>query len=350
MKLFCALVLYICFVQMCSCQKDESKEDNESFELAATLKAFYHGNRQPETSDVVKIQGYLNGTDAIKDISPQFTENVKIVIDKYQDNILVMTMMKSIMGLLAETLHGKNYTIDVDTVKEMRRSRHLENGDQMDKAYVLKVLLSKQLPPERVNTIINVILMMRRNATDDEIENTLGYLYGTETQPMTINVEPMSPQNCMTESYAGTNAIVLFSNVEHFVDYFKGNQKINPKAIEDIFTIAVKLPCNVFLFRELSWVMSYLLKLDKADISETEFCRMKDHSIRSLIIDEKSLAIHLIADEILLSTQFPDKDLTDFLNLLRFFVTKTTDEENEKAFEYVYGSEQYKSLGVHPKC
>lgn len=77
------------------------------------------------------------------------------------------------MGLLAETLHGKNSTINVDAVKGIRRSRHLENGDQMDQAYVLKVQLSKQLPPERVNAIINVILMVRRNATDDEIENTL---------------------------------------------------------------------------------------------------------------------------------------------------------------------------------
>lgn len=86
------------------------------------------------------------------------------------------------MGLLAETLHGKNSTINVDTVKGITRSRHLENGDQMDQAYVLKALLSKQLPPERVNAIINVILMVRRNATDDEIENTLvGWRYCNHT-------------------------------------------------------------------------------------------------------------------------------------------------------------------------
>lgn len=78
--------------------------------------------------------------------------------------------------------------------------------------------------------------------------------------------------------------------------------------------------------------MSYLFKLDKVDVSETEFCKIKNHSIRSLIIGEKSLAMHLIADETLFSTQFPDEDLTDFLNLVRIFVTKTTDEENEKAF------------------
>lgn len=83
---------------MCSCREDESKEDNEHFGTAAALKAFYHGNSQPETSDVVKIQAYLNGTDAIKDVSPQFIENVKIAIDKYQDNILVMAMLKSVVS------------------------------------------------------------------------------------------------------------------------------------------------------------------------------------------------------------------------------------------------------------
>lgn len=119
------------------------------------------------------------------------------------------------MLFLAEALQGKNSTITVDAVKDFRRHLHFDNGDQIDRAYVLKVQLSKQLPPERVNSIINLILMFRRSATDNEIENALvgwkkwlvfdwihifkwtflifkGYLYGTEAKPMTIeNVEPM---------------------------------------------------------------------------------------------------------------------------------------------------------------
>lgn len=63
---------------MCSCRKDESNKDNE----------------KSETSVPAIFQAYLNETeDAIKNVSPQFVENVKIVIEKYQDNILVMTML-----------------------------------------------------------------------------------------------------------------------------------------------------------------------------------------------------------------------------------------------------------------
>lgn len=71
-----------------------------------------------------------------------------------------------------------------------------------------------------------------------------------------MNNNLTAPQNCMTESYAGTNAIVLFSNVGEFVSYFENNKKINPKVIEDIFTIAKKLPCNIYLFRELNWMVN----------------------------------------------------------------------------------------------
>lgn len=184
---------------MCSGANDESNEE-ENYKLAATLKAFYHRNSEPTTSDILKIQSYLNGSDAIKDISPQFATNVNIILEKYQNDIYVIPMLKSIVSekwkrkhmslsktfrlmiskylyfqtrLLAESLHGKNSKINVDAVKEIRRRQHLENGDQMDQAYLLKVMLSKQLPPERVNGIINLILMVRRNATDDEIENAL---------------------------------------------------------------------------------------------------------------------------------------------------------------------------------
>lgn len=77
------------------------------------------------------------------------------------------------MEILSEALHGKNSTINVDAVKEFRRNQRLENGKQIDKAYVLKLLLSDQLPPKHVNGIINLELMIRRNATDDEIGNAL---------------------------------------------------------------------------------------------------------------------------------------------------------------------------------
>lgn len=77
--------------------------------------------------------------------------------------------------------------------------------------------------------------------------------------------------------------------------------------------------------------MNRLVEFDKANVTETEFCKVKSHSIRRLVLDDRGIAIHLIATEALISAQLPDEHLDDYLNLLRFLVTKTTDEENEKA-------------------
>lgn len=70
------------------------------------------------------------------------------------------------------------------------------------------------------------------------------------------NKNVTAPQNCMMESYAGTNAIVIFSNLGEFMNHFENNTKINPKVIEDIAAIVEKLPCNIFMFRELNWVVN----------------------------------------------------------------------------------------------
>lgn len=78
--------------------------------------------------------------------------------------------------------------------------------------------------------------------------------------------------------------------------------------------------------------MQQLFKFDEADATDTEFCKIKNDSRRSLIINDKTLAIQLIASETIFSSWIPDKDFNEFLNLLRFLVTKTTVEENEKAF------------------
>lgn len=48
--------------------------------------------------DIVLIQNCLNGSDAVKDISPQFVENVYNVLDKYQNNIFVANMLRDIVN------------------------------------------------------------------------------------------------------------------------------------------------------------------------------------------------------------------------------------------------------------
>lgn len=64
---------------------------------------------------------------------------------------------------------GKNSRYTVADVK----NGATENGIIFNYVDVLQTILSKQLPPEQVNGIINLKLMTRRNATDDEIKNAL---------------------------------------------------------------------------------------------------------------------------------------------------------------------------------
>lgn len=56
-------------------------------------------NNEDQTSDVEKIQSYLNGSEAIKDISPQFVENVNIILEKYENNTFVTLYM---IGIVSE--------------------------------------------------------------------------------------------------------------------------------------------------------------------------------------------------------------------------------------------------------
>lgn len=83
---------------MCSGFEHGTSKHNEKFKLPAVMQVIYHGNRKSEISDAVKIQTYLNGSVAIKNISPQFIENVNIVLEKYQDNIYVMAMLTDIVS------------------------------------------------------------------------------------------------------------------------------------------------------------------------------------------------------------------------------------------------------------
>lgn len=64
---------------------------------------------------------------------------------------------------------GENSRITVADVKKKMNENLLVYSD----ADILQTILSKQLRPEQVNGIINLNLMTRRNATDNEIENAL---------------------------------------------------------------------------------------------------------------------------------------------------------------------------------
>lgn len=157
--------------------------------------------KNAEMPSVAKIQAYLNGSDGhvIKDMSPQFIENVNNVLEKFQNNNYVVyhlyaivsefiNLIKTSINLIEVEVcvlfnNDNNYTFQMDhlerdgkdsrlTVADVRKDA-TENGMIFNYVDVLQTLLSKELPPEQVNGIINLKLMTRRNATDNEIENAL---------------------------------------------------------------------------------------------------------------------------------------------------------------------------------
>lgn len=86
----------------------------------------------------------------------------------------------------------------------------------------------------------------------------------------------------------------------------------------------------------------FLLKMEKleltfakANLAETDECKIKN-SLKSFIdslspYEFDNNVRDYIATKTLLSTQFPDKDFTDMLNLIKFICFKLTAEENQKA-------------------
>lgn len=118
MKLLYAIVFCVCFVQVLaviflpgtiefrtnflfeSGGKDKNDEDIKWAKMMEIHKAIFKENENLETPDIVKIQRHLNGSDAVKDVSPQFVENVNIVLEKYQNNTFVTYMIEGIVSEL----------------------------------------------------------------------------------------------------------------------------------------------------------------------------------------------------------------------------------------------------------
>lgn len=81
---------------MCSSSKDDSDEERSRF-----VEIIRDGvrMRNAKNPSAAKIQAYLQGH-AIKDISPQFIENVNNVLEKYQNNNFVLLQLTRIVSEL----------------------------------------------------------------------------------------------------------------------------------------------------------------------------------------------------------------------------------------------------------
>lgn len=70
---------------------------------------------------------------------------------------------------LAKGLNGDDEKITVDALKE--ESKEEPNYKRVDVVHIFHTISSRQLPPERIGGIIN--MLMRPSSTVEEIENSL---------------------------------------------------------------------------------------------------------------------------------------------------------------------------------
>lgn len=72
---------------------------------------------------------------------------------------------------LAKALKGEKGKITVDTVKE--HSKKEPDYKCVDSMHIFHTILLRELPPERIGGIINLILATRPSATTEEVEDSL---------------------------------------------------------------------------------------------------------------------------------------------------------------------------------
>lgn len=80
------------------------------------------------------------------------------------------------MDALANTFHGKKSKITETTVNEERWSMDYEVYDEcfvIEKIYVVELILSDELQPERISGIINLCYVLTGKGTAKELYNAL---------------------------------------------------------------------------------------------------------------------------------------------------------------------------------
>lgn len=63
--------------------------------------------------------------------------------------------------------------ITVSNVKDYLSDYQVVEYDLIDKADILRTILLRELPPERFNGVLSLVLAFRLGATDSEIEKAL---------------------------------------------------------------------------------------------------------------------------------------------------------------------------------
>lgn len=153
-----------------------------------------------ELLEIPTAERIQNRMKTITGISSQFVDDVNLILDKCGSSYYVIMVLSEVVSKLhnhfcgmvcklnahllgiisiflwqminiARKLNGEKEKITVETVKEQCKMD--PDYKTVDGMHVLHTILLRELPPERIGGIINLVLSTRPSATTEEIEDSL---------------------------------------------------------------------------------------------------------------------------------------------------------------------------------
>jgi len=312
------LILCIYLSQICSSWKISDEKLNEQFE---------------------SIRGDIHG------VSEKFMDDFESLIKKYQNkmNDFVGSIFEGLskFGKIPKKLSKEgNVKIDEQMLKEYMSTGHHDSPSvvrfKLDNLKLAALVFSKDLPPERYQGIMNVLYVgLDKNATSEEIQSALAYLYGTDdaaTKTSFFNKYPdLTADDCVEEM-----APLKFPEVENTLKSMTG---VKPKVIEDFMAIRDKYPCTYYVLQKLELFVEFLKssqgsKVDacmvKANKNYANWDNYEPHNTREYMEDD------LLRVEFIVQAYLTEDTYGGIINFLKATMPDTPISEIEKALEYVY--------------
>ncbi|KAG4073311.1 hypothetical protein HA402_002656 [Bradysia odoriphaga] len=226
MKFTVLLALFVCFMQICS-GSGRRRTDigfNQSMRLAI---------KQDIRSD-------LHG------VSEQFLEDCVFAVEKYfHDDYVIEMLFEDLVYKLCRFAREQNISIiDVNTVQNRHASMPELNAEKrisaLENMKIFKAYVSNRLPGERMNGMLNLYYVwVYRDATTEQIESALNYLYGTEP----INLKTVFIDSTQLNATT-TECPDAHQEYTKTIKELKKMVAVKPKVAQDVTAIHEKFPCN----------------------------------------------------------------------------------------------------------
>ncbi|XP_037040224.1 uncharacterized protein LOC119077144 [Bradysia coprophila] len=285
--------------------------------------------------------------DNIYGVSEKFVDDVTNIIEKYRtDPTIVVDLSEGVLRI-GRIPKEKKTKIDAKIVEEFfltepyfQSSRAFEIKIKMDYLKILQSILSRQLQPEQYDGVLNLLyIFLYQNATLDEKESALGYLYGSDTAATKTTFLSKFPDLGPTEC---SDELRKYS-IPQAEDMLKSMIDIKPKVLQDFLAIREKFSCNFYALKCLQSFVKFLERF-QGNEAKINACFLKE-SLESLGNWESSspwqkskeyIEYELQKLESLLSARLTDETIRGILNFIKATIPNTPIDEIEKSLEYLY--------------